>query len=69
MYANSAVHLGKLMDSAAFHVWSTALLLLLVVLTIWVTLFTVKGIITGTVLGLEKGWRYRYPVIRGDKEA
>ncbi|KAL5362106.1 putative malic acid transport protein [Aspergillus floccosus] len=60
VYANSAVQLGKLLDAPAFDVWSTALLLLLLVLTVWVTALTVKGIVTGRVLGLEHGWRYKY---------
>ncbi|KAL4893816.1 putative malic acid transport protein [Aspergillus ambiguus] len=69
VYTNSAVELGKLMDSPAFHVWSTALLLLLIALTIWVTLFTVKGIVTGKVLGLDQGWRQKYVDLYGDKQA
>lgn len=48
------------MDSPAFDVWSTALLLLLVVIAIVNTLFTIKGIYTGKALGLEHGWRGRY---------
>ncbi|KAL2851684.1 voltage-dependent anion channel [Aspergillus pseudodeflectus] len=57
VYTNGAVQLGKLMDSPAFDVWSTALLLMLVVLAIVVNLFTIKGIVTGKVFGLERGWR------------
>jgi sodium-dependent phosphate transporter len=45
------------MDSPAFDVWSTALLLMLVILAIVVNLFTLKGIVTGKVFGLERGWK------------
>ncbi|KAL4981232.1 voltage-dependent anion channel [Aspergillus desertorum] len=57
VYTNAAVQLGKLMDSPAFDVWSTALLLMLVVLWAATNLFTIKGIVTGQILGLERGWR------------
>ncbi|KAL4913892.1 voltage-dependent anion channel [Aspergillus aurantiobrunneus] len=57
VYTNGAVQLGKLMDSPAFDAWSTVLLLLLVVLWIVVHIFTVKGIVTGKILGLEAGWQ------------
>lgn len=60
VYTNGAVELGKTMDSAAFRVWSTALLLMLLVLWFMNQIFTVKGIITGRVLGLDRGWRWRY---------
>lgn len=68
VYTNSAVQLGKLLDAPAFHVWSTALLLLLLVLALWVTALTVRGVVTGRVLGLEHGWGYRYER-GGDKQA
>jgi hypothetical protein len=48
------------MQSDAFYVWSTVLLLMLVVIAIVNTLFTIKGIYTGEVLGLEHGWRGSY---------
>ncbi|KAH1312466.1 hypothetical protein KXW98_004169 [Aspergillus fumigatus] len=67
VYTNCAVQLGKIMDSPAFDVWSTALLLLLVIIAIVNTLFTIKGIITGEVLGLEHGWRKE--AYQDDKEA
>ncbi|EAW10402.1 putative malic acid transport protein [Aspergillus clavatus NRRL 1] len=57
VYTNCAVYLGKIMDSPAFKVWSTALLIMLVIIAIVLTLFTLKGIITGKILGLENGWR------------
>jgi sodium-dependent phosphate transporter len=48
-------------------VWSTALLLMLVIIAIVNTLFTIKGIFTGKVLGLEHGWRKQE--YHDDKEA
>lgn len=60
VYTNGAVQLGKIMDSPAFKVWSTALLLILLVLWFMNQIFTVKGIITGVALGLDHGWRWRY---------
>ncbi|GES63281.1 malic acid transport protein [Aspergillus terreus] len=54
VYTNAAVELGKLMDSPAFKVWSTALLLML--LMIWVVnhIFTIKGLVTGDLLGVRQ---------------
>jgi sodium-dependent phosphate transporter len=48
-------------------VWSTALLLMLVIIAIVNTLFTIKGIFTGKVLELEHGWRKQE--YHDDKEA
>lgn len=48
------------MDSPAFDVFSTALLLLLVLMWVVIQIFTLKGIVTGRVLGLDHGWRKRY---------
>lgn len=47
------------MDSPAFKVWSTALLLILLMITIANRIFTVKGLIFGKLLGLKHGWRKR----------
>lgn len=43
------------MDSPAFRVWSTALLLML--LMIWVVnhIFTIKGLVTEDLLGVRQG--------------
>ncbi|KAL4937439.1 hypothetical protein BDV06DRAFT_232595 [Aspergillus oleicola] len=57
VYTNGAVQLGTLMDSPAFYVWSTVLLLMLVIMWIVVHIFTLKGIFTGKILGLERGWK------------
>ncbi|KAE8160750.1 voltage-dependent anion channel [Aspergillus tamarii] len=53
VYTNAAVELGKLMDSPAFKVWSTALLITLLVIWIVNHYFTVKGLVTGDLLGLR----------------
>ncbi|KAL1957770.1 hypothetical protein VTO42DRAFT_5488 [Malbranchea cinnamomea] len=57
VYTNAAVNLGKIMDSTAFKVWSTALLLLLLVIWLVNQILTIKGLITGKLLGLDHGWR------------
>lgn len=69
MYTNAAVELGKIMDSPAFRVWSTVLLLLLLVFWFTNQIFTVKGIITGRVLGLDRGWRWKYLTEDGTEDA
>lgn len=66
VYTNAAVQLGTIMDSPAFAVWSTALLLMLVVLWAVNHVFTIKGIITGKVLGLDHGWKWKYTSESGD---
>lgn len=48
------------MDSPAFDVFSTALLLFLVLMWVIIQILTLKGIVTGRVLGLDHGWRKRY---------
>ncbi|KAJ6095531.1 C4-dicarboxylate transporter/malic acid transport protein [Penicillium sp. IBT 16267x] len=57
VFTNSAVELGKIMDSPAFAVVSTGLLLILLVMWIFNQLLTIRGIITGRIFGLEHGWR------------
>ena len=70
MFTNSAVELGKIMDSPAFAVVSTGLLLILLMMWIVNQLLTVRGIITGRILGLEHGWRGKgLDTFRGDKDA
>ncbi|OQE47359.1 hypothetical protein PENCOP_c001G05558 [Penicillium coprophilum] len=59
-FTNAAVEFGKLMNSPAFDVFSTALLLLLVIMWIVIQILTLKGIVTGRVFGLDHGWRKRY---------
>jgi len=45
------------MDAPAFKVWSTALFILLLIICIALHIFTIKGLVTGKVLGLAHGWR------------
>ncbi|KAJ5615885.1 hypothetical protein N7537_000999 [Penicillium hordei] len=59
-FTNAAVEFGRLMDSPAFNVFSTALLLLLVLMWVIIQILTLKGIVTGRVLGLDHGWKKRY---------
>lgn len=51
VYTNAAVQLGKIMDSPAFKVWSTVLLLLLVIIWAVNHIFTIKGLNTGEIWG------------------
>lgn len=66
VFTNAAVEFGKIMDSPAFAVFSTGLLLIMLVLWIGNQVLTVRGIITGRILGLERGWDNR-PVGDGNK--
>ncbi|EYE95214.1 putative malic acid transport protein [Aspergillus ruber CBS 135680] len=69
VYTNGAVQLGRIMDAPAFKVWSTTLFILILVICIALHIFTIKGLITGKVLGLAHGWRkgaYRDDI--GDKD-
>lgn len=45
------------MDSAAWSVWSTALLIILVIIWLVNHVLTVKGLISGKIVGLEHGWK------------
>ncbi|BCR92567.1 putative malic acid transport protein [Aspergillus chevalieri] len=70
VYTNGAVQLGKIMDAPAFKVWSTALFILLLIICITLHIFTIKGLVTGKVLGLAHGWRKSaYRDDTDDKEA
>lgn len=59
------------MDSPAFAVFSTALLLLLLVIWVIMQILTLKVIFTGRLLGLDHGWIKRSDDRRytEDKEA
>ena len=59
-FTNAAVEFGRLMESPAFDVFSTALLLLLVLMWVIIQLLTLKDIVTGRVLGLDHGWGKPY---------
>ncbi|KAH8819368.1 voltage-dependent anion channel [Xylogone sp. PMI_703] len=68
VYTNAAVQLGTLMDSPAFNVWSTALTIMLVIMAIVNTVFTIKGIATGKLLGLKSGWKKQEYTHNSDEE-
>ncbi|KAI1843783.1 hypothetical protein JX266_010042 [Neoarthrinium moseri] len=57
VYTSAAEDLGRNLDSSAFRVWATVLAVLMVVIWILNTAYTIKGCVAGTLLGLENGWR------------
>jgi len=57
VYINGAIHIGKLLDSDAFRIWAAILTISLTILWLLCTAFTIKGVINGSLLGLEHGWR------------
>ncbi|KAJ5287831.1 C4-dicarboxylate transporter/malic acid transport protein [Penicillium angulare] len=57
VFTNAAVVFGRIMDSPAFYVISTAHLLILLVMWLVNQILTLRGIITGRMLGLEQGRR------------
>ncbi|KOS20019.1 Sulfite efflux pump SSU1 [Escovopsis weberi] len=59
VYTNAAVQLGKTLNSPAFKVWSTILAVILVILWLLFAALTIRGIILGTMLGMDRGWRPR----------
>jgi hypothetical protein len=54
VYTNAAVQLGKLLDSAAFKVWSTVLAVLLVVVWLWNVFQTIWGLYDGSLIGKDR---------------
>ena len=54
VYTNAAVQLGKLLDSAAFKVWSTVLAVLLVVVWLWNVFMTIWGLYDGSLIGKDR---------------
>ncbi|KAJ5301059.1 uncharacterized protein N7443_006061 [Penicillium atrosanguineum] len=67
VFTNAAVEFGKTMESPAFAVVSTALLLIILIMWFAVQILTIKGVFTGRLLGLEHGWKRR-SLDRGDCE-
>ncbi|KAK3935588.1 putative malic acid transport protein [Diplogelasinospora grovesii] len=57
VYTHAAIQLGKLLDSTAFKVWSTVLTILLVVIWLVNVAQSIRGVLSGSLLGLEHGWR------------
>ncbi|KAK4459674.1 putative malic acid transport protein [Cladorrhinum samala] len=54
VYTNAAVQLAKLLDSPAFRVWSTVLAVALVLIWLWNICMTIRGLLNGKLLGLNK---------------
>jgi len=59
VYANACIQSASLLDSRAFAIWGTVLSVMLVIIWIVNAFLTVKGIVNGTVLGLDEGWKRR----------
>ncbi|KAG9255600.1 voltage-dependent anion channel [Emericellopsis atlantica] len=57
VYTNATVQLGKLLDSPVCRVWSTILVIVLVILWLTCSALTLRGVFRGTLLGLRKGWK------------
>ncbi|KAJ5863890.1 C4-dicarboxylate transporter/malic acid transport protein [Penicillium soppii] len=56
VFSNSAVKFGNIIGSTAFTVFSTGLLIVLIVMWVVHQILTLKGIVTGHLLSLEHGW-------------
>lgn len=52
MYTNAAVFLSTIMNSSAFGIWSVILTIILVIVWLVIYALTIKGVISGTLLGL-----------------
>lgn len=60
VYTNGAVELGVILNSRAFWVWSTVLLLLLLVLWLANVFASIVGVANGKLLELDRGWGGTY---------
>lgn len=60
VYTNGAVELGVVLNSRAFWVWSTVLLLLMLVLWFGNALATIIGVANGKLVNLDRGWKGTY---------
>lgn len=69
VYANAAIEFGTVLPSQAFDVWSTVLVVLLVMLWLLNMAASITGVANGKVLGLDQGWRGRYTDARLSKES
>jgi tellurite resistance protein TehA-like permease len=54
VYTNAAVELGKIMDSPALKVWSTVLVIIIVIIWLVNHVFTFKGLYSGKLLGTRR---------------
>ncbi|KAK3679664.1 Plasma membrane sulfite pump involved in sulfite metabolism [Recurvomyces mirabilis] len=68
VYTNAAVQLGVVLNSRAFWVWSTVLALILVILWLGNAFASCFGVVTGKVLGLDKGWGGKYYTSSAEEE-
>ena len=69
VYANAAIEFGTVLPSRAFDVWSTVLVVLLIILWLLNTAASITGVANGKVLGLKQGWRGRYTDTMISKES
>lgn len=60
VYTNGAVQLGVVLNSRAFWVWQTVLLLLLICIWLANVAATFIGVLNGHVLNLDRGWNGKY---------
>jgi len=70
VYTNAAVQLGVVLNSRAFWVWQTVLLLLLICIWLANVAATLFGVGKGYMLNLDHGWRgtYHSNSAEGEKE-
>jgi len=54
VYTNAAVKLGEITDALAFKVWSTILVIFIVIIWLVNHVLTVKGLYTGKILGTRR---------------
>jgi hypothetical protein len=57
VYTNATIKLGSVLDSTPCRVWSTILAIALVIMWLTCSALTLQGVLTGTLLGLRKGWK------------
>ncbi|KAH7029519.1 voltage-dependent anion channel [Microdochium trichocladiopsis] len=68
VYTNGAIQIGKILDSTVFRVWSAILTILMAIVWLVCTALTIRGCITGSLFGLEHGWRNRRDVFSGTSD-
>lgn len=68
VYTNGAVELGVVLNSRAFWVWSTVLLLMMLVLWFGNAVATVIGVANGKLVNLDRGWGGTYYAHSAEEE-
>lgn len=68
VYTNGAVQLGMTLNSRAFWVWQTVLLLFLICIWLANVAATFIGVVNGNVFGLDRGWGGKYYSNSAEKE-